>query len=183
MNIAKLIFFLLSSTFIHAQNVFKTSKGMVNFKSDAALELIQANSDKLIGVIDVEKKTFIFSVKMNSFEGFNVGLQKEHFNENYLESDKFKTATFNGKIIEDINFFKDGEIEVRAKGILNIHGIEQERIIKCFIKIKGSIISVESEFKVLLDDHQIRVPKVVYEKVASEILVRINAELALLARK
>jgi len=60
-------------------------------------------------------------------------LQKEHFNENYLESDKYPEASFKGKIIEDIDLDKDGEYEVRAKGELTIHGIMQERIIKANI--------------------------------------------------
>ena len=52
-------------------------------------------------------------------------MQKEHFNENYLESDKYPDATFAGKIIEDVDFTKNNTITVRAKGILTIHGVPQ----------------------------------------------------------
>jgi hypothetical protein len=54
---------------------------------------------------------------MRSFQGFNSPLQKEHFNENYVESDKFPEASFKGKIIEDQDLTVDGTYELRAKGI------------------------------------------------------------------
>jgi len=66
---------------------------------------------------------------------------------------------------------------VRAKGILNIHGIPQERIIKSEMTIKNGIITVRSNFTVLLTDHNIPIPKVVHEKLSSEIKVEVNAEL------
>jgi hypothetical protein len=94
-----------------------------------------------------------------------------------MESDKFKTASFTGKIIEDIDFSKPGKYPVRAKGVFNVHGIEQERIIKCNLEVFPNTVEVQTEFTVLLDDHQIRVPRVVYEKVASEIIVVVSAEL------
>jgi hypothetical protein len=172
-----LILFLLGGQLVFSQQVYKTDHGSVNFKSDAAMELIKASSQKLFGAIDPEKKTFSFVVKIVTFEGFNVGLQKEHFNENYMESDKFKTASFTGKIIEDIDFSKPGKYPVRAKGVFNVHGIEQERIIKCNLEVFPNTVQVQTEFTVLLDDHQIRVPRVVYEKVASEIIVVVSAEL------
>jgi hypothetical protein len=177
MRISVIGILLVISSFLQAQGIYKTDKGKVDFKSDAAQELIRANSDKLFGAIDSEKKTFSFVVKITSFEGFNVGLQKEHFNENYMESDKFKNASFSGKIIEDIDFSKPGKYQVRAKGNFNVHGIEQERIIKCNLVVTANSVKVDTEFTVLLDDHQIRVPRVVYEKVATEISVVINAEL------
>lgn len=172
-----LILFLLVGQHSWGQQVYKTDHGSVNFKSDAAMELIKASSQKLFGAIDSEKKTFSFVVKIVTFEGFNVGLQKEHFNENYMESDKFKTASFTGKIIEDVDFSKPGKYPVRAKGVFNVHGVEQERIIKCTLEVLPNAVVVQTEFTVLLDDHQIRVPRVVYEKVASEIIVVVSAEL------
>lgn len=150
---------------------------MINFRSDAKLELIRAASKELKGAIETDKKTFSFKVRMRSFEGFNSPLQREHFNENYMESENFPEATFNGKIIEDVDFNTPGKYTVRAKGILNIHGIEQERIIKSDVEIKPGSISIKSTFTVLLSDHKILIPKVVSEKLANEIKVDIAAEL------
>lgn len=157
--------------------VYKTSNGKVKFHSEAQLEIIKASCDKLNGLINIENRNFAFAVPVSSFEGFNLALQKDHFNENYLESDKFPVASFSGKIIEDIDLKQQESFDIRAKGILKIHGIEQERIIKVNIKIKDGVISVFSAFTILLKDHDIKVPKIVHEKIASEISVEINADL------
>lgn len=157
--------------------IYQTTNGKISFKSEAPLELIRASSDQLIGLIDVDKKIFSFSVPMRSFQGFNSPLQKEHFNENYVESDKYSQATFKGKIIEDQDFTIDGIYDVRAKGILTIHGIARERIIKSTITIKNKTIAVSSSFSVLLSDHDIPIPKVVYQKLANEIKVEVNTTL------
>lgn len=175
--IIALLLFIINSSFTGNLVVFKITKGDINFTSEAPLEIIKASSNEVKGVIETEKKQFAFSVKIKSFKGFNSGLQRDHFNENYLESDKFPDATFTGKIIEDVEFSKNTSLTVRAKGILNIHGVPQERIIKSDILINNGIISIKSNFTVLLADHNIPIPKVVHEKLASEIKVEINAEL------
>ena len=82
-----------------------------------------------------------------------------------------------GKIIEDIDLKKDGVFEIRAKGKLWIHGVENERIIRSEVTIKNGIINIQSHFTVALSDHNIKVPKVVHEKVSSEISVEISAQL------
>lgn len=157
--------------------VYIGNAGIINFKSDASLEIIKATSKELKGVVDPAAKTFAFKVAMTTFEGFNSGLQREHFNENYMESTKYPEAVFTGKIIEDIDFTKNGTYTIRAKGKLKIHSVEQERIIKSEIKINGSQIKVHSNFSVLLSDHNIIIPKVVHEKLASEIQVEVDIDL------
>lgn len=157
--------------------IFIGENGQVKFTSNAPLEVIVANSNELKGAVDIEKKTFAFSIKMNTFEGFNTPLQREHFNENYLETNKFPTASFTGKIIEDINLSVSGQYTIRAKGKFTIHGISQERIIKSTVKTDGDKISIKSEFSVLLAEHDIAIPKIVYQKIAEEIEVLIDIEL------
>ncbi|MBK7433146.1 MAG: YceI family protein [Chitinophagaceae bacterium] len=157
--------------------IFSVSTGSITFRSDAPMELIKASSNQLKGIFSAEKKQFAFTINVNSFKGFNSPLQQEHFNENYLESDKFPRASFEGKIIEDMDMSRDGLYIIRAKGNLTIHGVVQERIIKCEINIKNGIVSVKSNFTVLLSDHNITIPKVVHEKLASEIKIEVKAEL------
>lgn len=159
------------------QGVFRCENGKLSFKSDAPLEVIQAKSNKLRGAIDTAKQTFAWSVDIKTFEGFNSPLQREHFNENYMESKKYPKASFTGKIIENIDFKKNGTYSVRAKGQLTIHGVEQERIIKSQLEVDGNKLRVQSSFTVLLADHNITIPKVVYQKIAEEIAVTVNAEL------
>ena len=102
---------------------------------------------------------------------------QEHFNENYLETDKYPRASFEGKIIEDIDLHTDGIYNIRAKGNLTVHGVVQERIIKCDINIKNGVVSIKSNFTVQLADHNITIPKVVHEKLASEIKVEVKTDL------
>ncbi|HRI58767.1 MAG TPA: YceI family protein [Saprospiraceae bacterium] len=157
--------------------VFRCENGKISFKSDAPLEVISAKSGKLRGVIDTTKQTFAWSVDIKTFEGFNSPLQREHFNENYMESKKYPKASFSGKIIEKIDFQKNGTYAVRAKGQLNIHGIEQERIIKSQLEVNDGKLRVQATFTVPLTDHNITIPKVVYQKIAEEVAITVNAEL------
>ena len=157
--------------------LYEVKTGSIDFDSNAPQELIHASSPKLRGILDVSKKTFAFKIPIVSFQGFNSPLQREHFNENYMESDLFPEATYTGKIIEDIDFSKDGKYQVRTKGKLRIHGIEQERIIRSDISIKGQRITVFSAFIVSLSDHNIKIPRVVYDKLAPDINVTVQASL------
>jgi polyisoprenoid-binding protein YceI len=151
--------------------------GVTKFTSEAPLELIKAQSAKTNGVLDCPNKTVAFSIDVDSFEGFNSALQKEHFRENYLETEKFPKAYYKGKIIEDIDFSKNGTYQVRSKGVFTIHGTDKEKIIKVKITIKDKEIMVESSFEVPLEDHNIKIPKVVNQKIASIIMVEVKATL------
>jgi hypothetical protein len=156
---------------------YSITNGSIAFKSDAPLELIKAESAELKGLIATDKKQFAFLIAVKTFKGFNSPLQQEHFNENYLETKKYPNATFEGKIIEDVDFTKDGVYEVRTKGNLTVHGVAQERIIKSTITVKNKAVSLKANFTVLLADHNIPIPKVVNEKLASEIKVEVKAVL------
>ena len=158
-----------------AQGRWKTTDGVVAFKSDAPLELIEARSNKLQGLLDLQQRTFAFSLPVASFEGFNTPLQKEHFNENYLESRRFPKATFSGRLIENTDLSVDGVYDIRAKGALSIHGISLERIIKATVRVENGRLTVQSNFTVLLAEHGITIPKVVHQKIAEEIQVQIKA--------
>lgn len=157
--------------------IFICKDGNTKFTSEAPLELIKAQSNKTAGVLDINTKNVAFTVAIESFDGFNSGLQKEHFRENYLEISKYKSATFKGKIIEDIDFSKNGTYTVRAKGTFNIHGTEKEKIVKTKITIKDKDIFIETSFEVPLDDYNIKVPKVVNQKIASIIMIDVKATL------
>jgi hypothetical protein len=172
-----LLIFLALTVNLQAQNRYFIVTSEVTFVSDAPLERIDAKSTQMKGVIDTDTRSFAFSVANESFEGFNSVLQKDHFNENYIESDKNPSCLFSGKIIDEINFMKDGTYLVRVKGILNVKGVPQERIIKSTIWVKGDDIFIECDFGVLLADHEIRIPRIVQQKIAPEIKIGVKAKL------
>lgn len=178
MNVLLLIFISCwLSTAVVQPGIYTSNNGTIHFRSEAPFELINATSREMKGAVDISKNNFAFRIRIRSFEGFNTPLQKEHFNENYMESEKYPEATFSGKIIETINYQQKGKHTIRAKGILTIHGVEQERIIKSELEITGKSILINSSFTVLLSDHQIPIPRVVKEKLANEIKVDIKTEL------
>ncbi|MBK7213990.1 MAG: YceI family protein [Bacteroidales bacterium] len=156
---------------------FIVRKSLVKFQSDAPLEVISAESTQLQGQLDPGKRSFSFVIPSTSFKGFNSPLQQVHFYENYIEAQKYPESRFNGKIIEQIDFTADGEYTIRAKGMLFIHGVEQERILKVKLKMKNGVLTATSDFSVMLQEHNINIPRVVYQKIAEEIFVKVNLEM------
>jgi len=172
---AGLIFFLCTS--VSSQKLFWLSDhGYVSFDSEAPLEVIQAKSKDVRGIISPASKSFAFSLELNSFEGFNSDIQKVHFLENYMEWKKYPQATFEGKFIEDIPFDTPGTYSVRAKGNLIIHGITKERIIRGTITVKKDGGHIETEFSIPVSDHGILIPKIVQQKISDNIHVKMEMD-------
>ncbi|MGI9160207.1 MAG: YceI family protein [Saprospiraceae bacterium] len=172
-----LLFFFGSWRQNNSGPYYRTSTGKVRFVSDAPLERIEASSERLRGALDAGAGNFAWTVAIRSLKGFNSDLQLEHFNENYLESAQFPDATFEGRIIEEIDYSKDGAYSVRAKGKFSAHGRSRERIIPGRLVIKGNRITISAQFYVPLQDHDISIPKIVHQKIAEEIQVEVLAEL------
>lgn len=168
------LFFILG-TAIHGEAQKVLFKGVVDFVSEAPLEIIRAESSKLSGIIDITNQSFAFSVDVASFEGFNAALQKEHFHENYMESKKFPKLTYVGILLDKIDFTRDGVYECRSKGKFIIHGVEKERILKNIITIKNGVVGITTKFNIALVDHKINIPKIVYKKIAEEINISVVA--------
>lgn len=161
---------------VEAQQLYKLSEGKVSFRSDAPLELIQASTESMVGLIDVNKQTFAFRIPVSTFEGFNSPLQREHFNENYLETDRYPNAQFSGEIDGEIDFSKPGAYEVFAKGIFDLHGIKQERAIQALVTVsRNGDVEISSNFIVQLKDHDIKIPTIVRYKIAETINVSFTA--------
>ena len=164
---------------LFGQKKYSVTSSRMSFTSNAELELITAASNKVQGLIDPSNNQFAFTVDVKSFQGFNSALQREHFNEKYLESEKFPKARFAGKIIEPIDLTIDGSYDVRAKGDLEIHGQKQTRILKSKISVSKGVINLETRFFVPLADHNISIPTIVSQKIATEIEVEFNATMSM----
>ena len=176
-----LMIFLLAafSTGLRAQKKYTTRNAKIDIISEAQLELIKAASTSARVLIDPATNQFAFTIDVSSFQGFNSTLQREHFNEKYMESEKYPKATFSGKIIEQIDFLSDGSYDVRAKGDLDIHGVKQTRIIKAKIAIKNGSLKINAKFDVPLSDHNITIPTVVSQKIATQIKVQFDGSMSL----
>ena len=80
----------------NAQNLYASKSVAISFISNAPLEDIEASSKLGVGVLNFEKNEFVFEVAVKTFQ-FDISLMQEHFNENYLDSDRFPKASFRGK--------------------------------------------------------------------------------------
>lgn len=133
-------FFLLLASGLQAQdkyaNAYVCTKGKIHFFSSSPLEDIEATSSNSVCVVNTQSKKVIAKVTMTSFT-FNDKLMQEHFNENYMESDKYPTSILDMTIVDDIDFSKDGTYDITLKGTLEMHGIKQEREIKGKLAVKN----------------------------------------------
>jgi hypothetical protein len=154
--------------------IYVCKNGQVSFLSDAPLEMIKASSKSLSGAININDRSFSFLIPTKTFEGFNSSLQRTHFNEDYMESEIYPNTTFKGKIIEEVDLSIPGNYQIRAKGKMNIHGIENDRIVKCNLVVAENKISVKANFTVFLEDHNISIPSIVNQKIAEEIKLDVS---------
>jgi len=163
---------------INAQDKYFTRDGHIDFFSSTSVEDIKANNNKVTCVLDAETGDMEFAVLMKAFE-FKKALMEEHFNENYVESEKFPKSTFKGKILNigEIDFTKDGSFPAVVNGNLTIHGESHEVDAKGTIDIKGEDVRVLSEFHVSPEDYNIEIPGVVREKIAKELLITVDVVL------
>ncbi|HEU5289026.1 MAG TPA: YceI family protein, partial [Cyclobacteriaceae bacterium] len=116
---------LLISLTTEAQ-VYTTSKGSIRLEGVAQQETIVAESKALEGKFDVATRKFNFRQSLNQFSFSQGELQKKDAQEKYWETEKYPYATFKGMVINDIDFKKNGDYEVTAKGILSMHGVDNE---------------------------------------------------------
>jgi polyisoprenoid-binding protein YceI len=149
--------------------------GHISFFSNTPLENIEANNHQAASILDAATGELVFNVLIKSFE-FKIALMQEHFNENYMESDKFPKAGFKGKIsdISAVNFEKDGVYNVDVEGELTIHGVSKSIKEKGRIIVKGKSLQAASDFTVQPADYNIRIPKIVEGKIARQVLVKLN---------
>ncbi|MCD6019548.1 MAG: hypothetical protein K0S53_2669 [Bacteroidetes bacterium] len=154
----------------------KPDASTISFYSKSPLEDIEATNKKAVIVLRTTTNDIQFGVPMISFK-FPKPLMEEHFNENYVESEKYPTCTFKGKINETIDYTKDGEHKVTAKGTMNLHGVSKEVEASGTLTIKGKEITIVSAFKIRVADYNIKVPSLYVQNIAEVIDVKVNAVL------
>jgi len=153
-----------------------SKNGHVWFYSQTPMENIEGHNHQVVSILDPSTGDMQFSLLVKAFE-FKVALMQEHFNENYMESDKFPKASFKGKITnpDKINFKKDGVYQAEVLGDLTIHNVTRPVTARGSIEVRGTSVIARSKFVVTPHDYAIVIPSLVEEKIAKEIEVNVEA--------
>jgi hypothetical protein len=169
---------LLSFLGSNAQGKFYTKTGKITFFSSAPLEDIEAVNKSVIALLDPKTGDIQFGVLMKGFE-FKKALMQEHFNKNYVESDKYPKSEFKGQVANNssVNYTTDGSYDVTVKGKLTIHGITKDVEAPGKITVKGGKVQAHSVFNVLLADYNITIPKMYRDNISKTIKVTVDCSL------
>lgn len=150
--------------------------GTVSFYSNAAMEHIEAHNHQVITKLDVTTGQISFAILIKAFQ-FEKQLMYQQFNQDYLESQRFPKASFQGQIqnLSGINFNQDGTYPVSVKGILDIHGVSKGVEEKGTVTVLGKQIKINAKFPILLSDYEVKRPAILKDKIAKDVSVEIDA--------
>jgi len=151
---------------------YTAESSTITFFSDAAIEDIKATNTKSSSIFNSATGDIVFSIPIKDFE-FAKSLMKEHFNEKYMETEKFPKATFQGKIT-GFQATATGEQQATAAGKLSIHGETNEINVPGTIVIQDGKLKMKSKFMVKLNDYKITIPQIVWQNIAEEVEVSIE---------
>jgi polyisoprenoid-binding protein YceI len=148
------------------------------------MEDIKADNNQVVGVLDITTGEMVFQGLIKSFH-FDRALMEEHFNENYMESDKFPKSVFKGKItnLSSVDFTKNGTYDVTVEGDLTIHDVTNKISTKGTIEVITGGINASSKFKIVPEDYKIIIPGVVREKFDKAMEVTVNMKYTPIASK
>ena len=177
-----ILFIFISIGSIQAQK-YITKTGHIRFFSETPVENIEAHNHQVNSYLDEQTGDFVFKVLMKSFQ-FEKALMQEHFNENYVESDKFPNASFTGKVLnmKDLNLAKNGTYTVKVEGELTIKGITKKVTEKGTFEVKDGRVNGKSTFNILLADFGIKIPNAVANNISKTIQIDVDVNLEKLAR-
>jgi polyisoprenoid-binding protein YceI len=167
-----LILFTVASPLLFAQK-YGVEKSKVTFFSDGAIEDITATTNKASGLFNVATTDIVFSIPIAEFK-FAKSLMQEHFNEKYMESDKFPKSTFSGKVSGyDLNSTASSQ-EVKAIGKLTIHGVTKDVELPGTIEKQKNLLLMKSKFMIKLVDYNIEIPQLLWQNIAEQVEVTVD---------
>lgn len=169
---------LISSLGVTAQERFLTRTGHIKFFSEAPLENIEAHNRQVTAILDASEGSLAFKVIMKSFE-FEKAAMQEHFNKQYLHTDKFPDARFEGKITDTsaLDLKKDGIYKVSVEGKLTIHGVTRDVKETGTMEVRGDNLITRAKFFIKLADYDIKVPSDFVRKISQNIEITVNCTL------
>lgn len=159
-----------------AAQVYVAENGYVEFVSNAPLLEFKGKSNNLTGMIDFEKNLVDFYVDLNTIDT-GINLRNRHMRESYLETEKYPFAEFTGALNSEFDVENNDEQEVSVQGTFKIHGIEKDMMISGTLRKSNREIELNASWTILLDDHNIRRPKVVFYELAEEQVINISIQL------
>ena len=174
------ILFTISFLFLAANGQkFMTKNGYIGFFSHTPMEDIKGDNNQVASVLDISTGDMVFQVLIKSFH-FEKALMEEHFNENYMESDKFPKSTFRGKIINlsSVDFNKPGKYDVTVEGDLNMHDVTNKVTVKGTVEVVQGGVTASSKFNVVPEDYKISIPGVVRDNIAKTLEVTVTMKYA-----
>lgn len=173
-NIFLFIVFTLISCSLQAQQILVCNNATASFFSSTIVEDIEGKSAAAGSVIDAKTGNIIFKVRNTSFQ-FKKKLMQEHFNENYMESDKYPVSEFKGTIKDPINLTVDGAYKATIEGNLNVHGVTKAYKTLADLTVSKGALTAKAVFKVKIADHGIEIPTLVFKNIAEYVEVRVQA--------
>ena len=162
---------------------FITRTARITFFSATSAENIEAINNESACILDARTGELQLIVPIKSFK-FEKALMQEHFNENYMESDKLPKAEFKGQIanIAGVNLAKDGSYPVQAAGKLTLHGVTRDVTIPGTLTVKRGEIAADAKFSIRCADYGVKIPSVVSSKISEEIKITVAAPMVPFAR-
>lgn len=163
--------FLAVTLSVYSQK-YVLNKGVVTFFSEAAIEDIKADNKRVSSIFNISSGEIAFSMPNNEFQ-FEKKLMQQHFNEKYMESEKYPRSTFSGKL-EGFNNSITGDQAVKAIGKLTIHGVTKAVEIPGTVNFTSGTISMKSVFIIVLADYKIKIPQLLWQNIAEQVEVTID---------
>lgn len=151
---------------------YMTQNGVISFFSSTPVEDIEAINNQVSAVLNAENGEIASVLLMKAFN-FEKALMQEHFNEKYVESEKYPKSTFKGKIVNfsDLDLSANKPNTVRIKGSLSIHGVSNEIEVEGLLTNTNGIMVLKFDFIVAVADYDIEIPGPVKEKIAKSIKI------------
>jgi hypothetical protein len=167
--------FFLNIIFASNAQKYMTKNGYIGFFSHTSLEDIKGDNNQVASILDISTGEIVFQALIKSFH-FDRALMEEHFNENYMESDKFPKSSFKGKItnLSSVDFSKNGNYSVTVEGDLTVHDVTNKISTKGTIEVITGGINANSKFNIVPEDYNIIIPGVVRDKIDKNLEVTVS---------
>lgn len=156
----------------YSQQRYFAEKSLITFFSDGVVEDISASNERVTSIYDIVDGEIAFLLNIKDFQ-FPNKLMQVHFNEKYMETEKFPKSSFQG-MISGFNSSTPGKQQVKASGKLTIHGVTKTVDLPGTVEVSGNKLIIESKFVIKLIDYNIKVPQIVWQNIAQQVEVKMN---------